>query len=429
MSLVSSFFFMVVAYIKAYTHKKKRVLENTVGFLHPYPDAMGGGELVLWTWISGLDSNVIVYCTSKQRSILKDAQERFNIKLTRDIKFVVINRDYFDSSRYPLLTLLGQAFGSIIFVGDCCEQLYLPSVFIDTTGLAFGYKLAKLYDVNVICYVHYPTISTDMISFVSSKKSSFNNSNLVAKIPFISVFKLWYYKWYANWYSQCGKVPSKIYVNSSWTKQHIDSLWGVNSRIVYPPCQSTELLKIPLARSGYDITSVGQFRPEKNHSLQIRSFHKVILKARKNHLIFFPHLTLIGGARNRQDLKRVEELKALVLDLEMDKYVTFLVNAPHTVLVHILSKSDIGLHTMHNEHFGIGIIEYMFSGCLVVANNSGGPKMDIVRPGIGYLASTEDEYSNIIYSLLFEISTNDKLEMRRRARQSVVERFIKFQLE
>jgi hypothetical protein len=38
----------------------------------------------------------------------------------------------------------------------------------------------------------------------------------------------------------------------------------------------------------------------------------------------------------------------------------------------------VGLHTMWNEHFGIGVVEYMASGCIPLAHDSAGPKMDIV---------------------------------------------------
>ena len=35
---------------------------------------------------------------------------------------------------------------------------------------------------------------------------------------------------------------------------------------------------------------------------------------------------------------------------------------------------------MWNEHFGIGIVEMMAAGLLVIAHNSGGPKTDIITP-------------------------------------------------
>lgn len=40
---------------------------------------------------------------------------------------------------------------------------------------------------------------------------------------------------------------------------------------------------------------------------------------------------------------------------------------------------QLGLHTIQNEHFGIGIVEYMAAGVIAVVHDSGGPKMDIVK--------------------------------------------------
>lgn len=77
---------------------------------------------------------------------------------------------------------------------------------------------------------------------------------------------------------------------------------------------------------------------------------------------------------------------------------------------------------MWNEHFGIGIVEMMAAGLIVVAHNSGGPKSDIVVPwhgGIvtGYLASTPDEYAAAIYKAL-TLSPEAALKLRRAARES-----------
>ena len=50
---------------------------------------------------------------------------------------------------------------------------------------------------------------------------------------------------------------------------------------------------------------------------------------------------------------------------------------------------------MWNEHFGIAVVELMAAGLITIAHDSGGPKMDIIQPGMtGYLANTAEEYTN-----------------------------------
>jgi alpha-1,2-mannosyltransferase len=62
-------------------------------------------------------------------------------------------------------------------------------------------------------------------------------------------------------------------VNSSWTRRHISELWwrwGEPER-VYPPCDTQALLALPLDRrlKRVYLISVAQFRPEKDHAMQV----------------------------------------------------------------------------------------------------------------------------------------------------------------
>lgn len=57
---------------------------------------------------------------------------------------------------------IGQALGSVRCAWSGLRQ-FVPELFIDTTGWAFPYPLARLAGSRVAAYVHYPTISTDML--------------------------------------------------------------------------------------------------------------------------------------------------------------------------------------------------------------------------------------------------------------------------
>lgn len=81
---------------------------------------------------------------------------------------------------------------------------------------------------------------------------------------------------------------------------------------------------------------------------------------------------------------------------------------------------------MWNEHFGIGIVEMMAAGLIVIAHNSGGPKTDIVVPlssaapntaTTGFLASTAEEYANCIHRVL-SMSVGEAKAIRRNAMES-----------
>jgi alpha-1,2-mannosyltransferase len=81
---------------------------------------------------------------------------------------------------------------------------------------------------------------------------------------------------------------------------------------------------------------------------------------------------------------------------------------------------------MWNEHFGIGVVEYMSAGLIPLAHQSGGPLMNIVTPFeekiTGYLASNVQEYAEKM-NLILNLSAQERLEIQTRARKSVESRF------
>jgi alpha-1,2-mannosyltransferase len=72
-------------------------------------------------------------------------------------------------------------------------------------------------------------------------------------------------------------------VNSSWTEDHITKLWNSDKVVhkIYPPCDVKKFKEIK-RDSNEDacdevktILSLGQFRPEKDHALQIRAMFEL----------------------------------------------------------------------------------------------------------------------------------------------------------
>lgn len=410
----------------------------TVAFFHPYCNAGGGGERVLWCAIRALqnryaDINFVVYTgdvgvTGQQ--ILDGARRRFNIMLPRPVQFVYLrHRPLVEPGLFPHFTLLGQSVGSI-FLGWEALMEFVPDLYIDSMGYAFTLPLFRyLGGCSVGSYVHYPTISTDMMSVVRERNPRFNNPDFISNSLFLSAFKVVYYCMFALLYGMVGSCSDLIMVNSSWTLNHILSLWHAPNRtsVVYPPCDVSAFLDIPLEEDGdrkcHSIISIGQFRPEKDHRLQIRAFKKVLDRRRdsaggREAL----KLVLIGGCRNKEDEDRVLMLRGLCQELGVADRVEFKLNISFEELKREMAEATIGLHTMSNEHFGIGIVECMAAGKIILAHQSGGPKLDIVVPfeggQTGFLADDEDSYTEMIERILALPSTS-RLQIRRNARQSV----------
>ena len=71
----------------------------------------------------------------------------------------------------------------------------VPDVFVDTSGYAFTFPLFKMFGkCKVGCYIHYPTISTDMLSQVKSRTATYNNKSRISNSWLLSYLKLRYYK-------------------------------------------------------------------------------------------------------------------------------------------------------------------------------------------------------------------------------------------
>jgi hypothetical protein len=193
--------------------------------------------------------------------------------------------------------------------------LHVVQLWIDTTGHVGPYILLRLAGARVAAYVHYPTISTDMLARVSRREATFNNSADIAASPLKSWAKVMYYRAFAGLYGCLGGFSNVVLVNSNWTRAHVEQIWWgcapptphgstaphaasnqhddenelqgakisalIKRRrrgptVVFPPCDVTAFAALPLRRchvkcitgdpAAAVLCSVGQFRPEKNHT-------------------------------------------------------------------------------------------------------------------------------------------------------------------
>ncbi|RLU19736.1 hypothetical protein DMN91_008293 [Ooceraea biroi] len=430
---------LLIKWRKFYSKKRdmRQQKGTVVGIFHPYCNAGGGGERVLWAAIQAIqkryaDVHIAIYTgdlAADPEQILKRTEKTFNVKLQPNIEFVYLHRrKWVEASMYPYCTLLGQSLGSIWLGIEALNNLP-PDIYIDTMGYAFTYPLFKyIGGCRVGSYTHYPTISTDMLKYVYKRVVAHNNRVIIARNPFFSAAKVIYYKWFARLYGLVGSCADTVMVNSSWTENHINSIWQcpLRTHLVYPPCSVEHLTALPLLSDeekggNIRIVAVAQFRPEKNHPLMLRTMFELrsILKEQVWERV---KLICIGSCRDAEDEMRVKDMQDLAKHLALDENVEFKLNVPYPELVSEMQRGMIGLHTMWNEHFGIGIVECMAAGLIMVAHASGGPKADIIETQAGsvtgFLAEDAEEYAKVLAHIV-HMQPDERNAIRIAARSSV----------
>ncbi|PHH75177.1 hypothetical protein CDD80_2589 [Ophiocordyceps camponoti-rufipedis] len=418
--------------------------DGIVGFFHPFCNAGGGGERVLWAAIRATQSRwpsakCVVYTGDHdmtKEAIIQRVKSRFNIQLyPPTIIFLYLSkRHWVLSSTWPRFTLLGQSLGSMILAWDAFSLL-VPDIFIDTMGYAFALGLCNMLfrPTPTGAYVHYPTISTDMLDSLDPKSSVGSQGvNAGQGSGLRGRAKKAYWRLFARLYSAVGSSIDVVMTNSTWTQAHIQSLWGPYRRkrdaespiaVVYPPVavrdveEVVELSDESEKKREKVILYIAQFRPEKNHELVLQSFAEFLKSG--GPAADDAQLVLIGSVRDDQDSKKVYQLRLLANELGVKHRVTFHLDAPWPDMVNWLGRASVGVNAMWNEHFGIGVVEYQAAGLISVVHDSGGPKLDIVvdmdgKP-TGFHATSAAEFAACFAKAL---SLSDPLAMRLRARAS-----------
>jgi alpha-1,2-mannosyltransferase len=257
-------------------------------------------------------------------------------------------------------------------------------------GYAFALALSKLFfhDVPTGAYVHYPTISTDMLGSLDSMDKD-QGLHAGKGAGAAGKAKKIYWELFAKLYSFVGASVDVVMTNSTWTNEHITSLWGswrkelkkTKAVTVYPPVAVEELeqeINVSEAsekRREKSLLYIAQFRPEKNHKLVLASFAEFV---QTSSVAKGVKLVLVGSVRDDGDAKRVYELRLLANELKIKDKVQFHLDASWPEILDHLQRASIGVNGMWNEHFGIGVVEYQAAGLISVVHDSAGPKMDIV---------------------------------------------------
>ncbi|MCH0629462.1 glycosyltransferase [Kocuria palustris] len=355
------------------------------GFFHPYANNGGGGERVLWqavkaTLIADDKHIAAIYVTSdaKPLEIFAKVRAKFGISVD-EARCVFIYLRRFNSwiEHWKQFTLAGQLVGSFLLGAEALFEL-TPDVWVDTQGLPGPYMVVGLrLRIPIIAYVHYPVLQSDMFAKLRIKRMAevFSHGYDVA-----AVAKFWYWLVLYYTYMILGALVEVTLCNGTFTYTHLKQVWRLNSlsvmEIVYPPCGE---MAMPEGSEREPKTNtmvyVAQFRPEKRHDLVVREYHRFLLQATSIKPLAIPKLVLVGLCRTESDTATLHLLKALVKELELD--VEFAVDCSYEDLQGYIARAKFGINAMWNEHFGIGVVEYIHGGAVPIVHALGGPFLDI----------------------------------------------------
>ncbi len=146
--------------------------------------------------------------------------------------------------------------------------------------------------------------------------------------------------------------------------------------------------------------SIGRIQEQKGQ-IDVLKFLDNFRKVENNFKCYF-----IGGPSGKSGIKYLEDLKKVVIDLELESYVEFLDIISQAKIRDLLNKSKLLIHTSKFETFGLVAAEALAMGVPVLTTNRGS-LLEIVENSInGY--QSENLIDRNVNNFVKELLNNDE---------------------
>jgi glycosyltransferase involved in cell wall biosynthesis len=266
---------------------------------------------------------------------------------------------------------------------------YNYDITINTNGDAAPYYRPSFSKYNTITYCHFPStkyhIESENIDYlktdlgmtewsnifshnndyedITKLKNCKTNTRISRKKEYFEILRYGYWNLMRN---------STVITNSEYSRRAIvDALGLDNIYILSPPIDIETFLNVALMTNDNDdrtndtILVISRIAPHKKIENAIK-----LAKILKDNNVG-KGMKIVGNLYH-YFFDYYSELKRMVIDLGLNDYITFEINASLNKLLSIIRESKVYFHPMIGEHFGISILEVMAAGLIPVVPNEGG---------------------------------------------------------
>ncbi len=324
-----------------------------IGLMHSDLMFRGGGDCVGANILEALQDTYEVILITFNRPDFSQLNKYFNTNIKEkkiDVKFIKYRKfnDFLDK-KINRFTRLKK-----ILIEKSIRNIEDYDLFLTTTH-------APLYsDKKTIHYIHTP-YSIPKPSYSSSFFS--NKSNLDTNRYIYTIYDVF-----------CNKIADFDYLevlekdvfiaNSKWTKQISEKRYLIDSKLVYPPVDTSgfEDKKKDWSKRENGFLCIGRIEPKKNILRNI----KIISKLRQKG--FDIHLHIVGPMNSFLYGRKVKKLA------KKHDFIYLEGRVARNRLSELIGNHRFGLHGMEYEHFGIAVAELIEGGTIPFIHETGGQK-------------------------------------------------------
>lgn len=319
---------------------------------------MGGSEAVLFALLDQSSCEFDVTLVSSGavyvRNNIQEIDQIYGTSISeKNIKFIEVPVEAWDRRPFGLKSY---SLRQILF------NLQINKLDLSNFELVVSTTNDLYLKVKSLCYIHYPILKTKLVGNLKSRTMS-----LLIKVV-LSISRLTRFR------------SNMTYVtNSFWTKGQIEKSTGISAFVLNPP----------VSVGDYDESESPKHYKQRQICIASR------ISREKNIDKILAQLTPWASENKYQisiagPVSDEEYYNELTKKYACTGHVTFTGMLSRDRYLELLSASEIYLHGMKEEHFGITVAEALLLGCIPVVHNSGGQIEIAALPSLVY-----DDYADI----------------------------------